>query len=72
LVAIMQKFTDQAISSNGYYDPTVYKDGKIPMMLLITELAFCSHYGIKTMYYSNTNDGSDGTETSDDCDSCKV
>ncbi|CAL9989730.1 ribonucleotide reductase large subunit [Vibrio phage D479] len=71
LVAIMQKFVDQGISANGYYDPSLYDNGKVPMELLMRELAFCSHYGIKSMYYANTRDGADGTEDSD-CDGCKV
>lgn len=71
LVAIMQKWCDQGISANGYYDPAVYPGGKVPMELLMEEQAFCSHYGIKSLYYANTRDGADGTEE-DDCDGCKV
>lgn len=73
LVAIMQKFTDQSISANTYYDPARFPDGKVPIERLFEELAFCSHYGIKSIYYSNTRDGADGSEDDDsDCDTCKV
>ncbi|AUR86013.1 ribonucleotide reductase large subunit [Vibrio phage 1.081.O._10N.286.52.C2] len=72
LVAIMQKFVDQAISANAGYDPETFPDGKIPMERLFEELAFCSHYGIKTLYYSNMRDGADGTEDDESCEGCKV
>lgn len=72
LVAIMQKFVDQSISANEYHDPSQIEDGKIQMESLFKTLAFCSHYGIKTLYYSNTRDGADGTEDGEDCDGCKV
>lgn len=72
LVAIMQKFVDQSISANEYYDPSQVANGKIAMERIFEELAFCSHYGIKTLYYSNTRDGADGNEGDEDCDGCKV
>ncbi|CAM0060913.1 ribonucleotide reductase large subunit [Vibrio phage F86] len=72
LVAIMQKFVDQSISANEYHDPSITESGKISMEGLFKILAFCSHYGIKTLYYSNTRDGADGNESDDDCDGCKV
>lgn len=75
LVAIMQKFVDQSISANTSYDPEACEGGKVKIERLFEELAFCSHYGIKTLYYSNTRDGADGTEDgADDCagGGCKV
>lgn len=72
LVAIMQKFVDQGISANTYSDPS-NTGGKISMETVLEDLAFCSHYGIKSLYYSNVRDGADGSEESkSDCDSCKV
>lgn len=75
LVGIMQKFIDQAISANTYYDPAAF-GGKTPMTVLINDLLFTYDLGIKTLYYHNTRDGSGetvkNTEESEDCDSCKV
>lgn len=75
LVAIMQKFVDQSISANTYSDPYVYKDDKVPLEVLLSDLIFMQAMGIKTIYYHNTRDGADGTETTVDevdCDTCKV
>lgn len=75
LVGIMQKFIDQAISANTYYDPAAF-GGKTPMTVLINDLLFTYDLGIKTLYYHNTRDGSGETvknpEESEDCDSCKI
>ena len=70
-VAIMQKFTDQAISSNLYYVPSAYPTGKVSMADMIYDILYAHHYGAKTLYYTNTNDGSDATEESE-CSSCKL
>ena len=57
LVAIMQKFVDQAISANTHYDPAKF-DGKVPMQLLMKDLLTAYKYGLKTLYYHTTRDGS--------------
>ncbi|XBC42446.1 MAG: class 1a ribonucleoside-diphosphate reductase subunit alpha [Buchnera aphidicola (Meitanaphis elongallis)] len=56
LVSIMQKFIDQAISTNTNYDPKSFSNGKIPMKQLITDLLIAYKLGIKTLYYQNTRD----------------
>ncbi|MFI3256476.1 MAG: class 1a ribonucleoside-diphosphate reductase subunit alpha [Psittacicella sp.] len=79
LVAIMQKFVDQAISANTHYDPANFPDSKVPMNLLLQDLLTAYKYGVKTLYYHNTNDGSGDNNTpisvdDDDCESgaCKI
>lgn len=69
-IAILQKYIDQAISVNTSYDPSK-KD--ITMGSLLSDLMYAYKLGHKTLYYSNTRDGS-GEETEDDCDSgaCKI
>ncbi|WMY96635.1 MAG: class 1a ribonucleoside-diphosphate reductase subunit alpha [Arsenophonus sp.] len=59
LVGIMQKFIDQSISANTNYDPTRFPNKKVPMNQLIKDLLIAYKYGIKTLYYHNTRDGSD-------------
>ncbi|AUE22584.1 aerobic NDP reductase large subunit [Aeromonas phage Ah1] len=73
IVAIMQKFVDQMISANTYYDPAVYPGEKIPMKVVLKDMSRAQKHGVKSLYYSNTRDGADGTEdTSSECETCKV
>lgn len=62
LVGIMQKFVDQAISSNTNYDPTRFPSGKVPMNQLLKDLLLAYKYGVKTLYYHNTRDGAEDTQ----------
>ncbi|MCA2015324.1 ribonucleoside-diphosphate reductase subunit alpha [Vibrio tritonius] len=57
LVGVMQKFVDQAISSNTNYDPSRYETGKVPMKQLLKDLLTAYKFGVKTLYYHNTRDG---------------
>lgn len=67
LVGIMQKFVDQAISTNTNYDPQRFGDGKVPMKQLLKDLLTAYKYGLKTLYYQNTRDGAeDAQEDLDD------
>lgn len=76
LVAIMQKFVDQSISTNTRYNPANYPNGKVPMKEMLKELLLAYKYGVKTLYYHHTNDGSDDTQDSldDGCagGACKI
>lgn len=56
LCGIMQKFIDQTISANTNYDPSNYKDHKVPMQQLLKDLLTAYKYGVKTLYYHNTRD----------------
>lgn len=82
IVAVLQKFIDQAISVNFSYNPEHYPDGKIPMSEMIGHILMHYKYGGKTGYYLNTNDGAGeikveeplaaGQVDDEDCDSCKI
>lgn len=76
LVAIMQKFVDQSISTNTRYNPANYPNSKVPMKEMLKELLLAYKYGVKTLYYHHTNDGSDDTQDSldDGCagGACKI
>ena len=81
IMAVLQKFIDQAISVNTSYNPAHYEDGKIPMSEMIGHLLMHYKYGCKTLYYFNTNDGAgeiedkplaSGATDEEDCDSCKI
>jgi ribonucleoside-diphosphate reductase alpha chain len=71
LVGVMQKFVDQAISSNTYYDPSIYSDGKVPMEVLIDDLLYAHTLGVKTLYYHNTPKD-DEVESACGSDGCAI
>lgn len=63
-IAIIQKFIDQSISTNEYFIPSKYEGGNVPITELLKNIFFASKYGIKTLYYCNTDDGSGDEESS--------
>ena len=56
IVAVMQKFFDQAISGNWSYNPTHFENNEVPMSVMIGDLLNTYKYGWKTSYYQNTYD----------------
>ncbi|MXP56106.1 class 1a ribonucleoside-diphosphate reductase subunit alpha [Pantoea sp. Mhis] len=80
LVGLMQKFVDQAISSNTNYDPNRFTNGKVPMKQLLKDILTAYKFGIKTLYYQNTRDGAEDTQNDltipihENCESgaCKI
>ncbi len=56
VVAVMQKFFDQAISGNWSYNPTHFENNEVPMSQMIQDLLNTYKFGWKTSYYQNTYD----------------
>ena len=56
IVAVMQKFFDQAISGNWSYNPENYADNEVPVSVMANDLLTTYRYGWKTSYYQNTYD----------------
>ena len=56
VVAVMQKFFDQAISGNWSYNPENYEDNEVPVSVMAQDFLNCYRYGWKTAYYQNTYD----------------
>ena len=56
IVAVMQKFFDQAISGNWSYNPENYLDNEVPMQVMAQDLLTTYKFGWKTSYYQNTYD----------------
>ena len=56
IVAVMQKFFDQAISGNWSYNPDNYPDNEVPVSVMANDLLTTYKYGWKTSYYQNTYD----------------
>ena len=65
VVAVMQKFFDQAISGNWSYNPENYPNNEIPMSVFSMDLLNTYKYGWKTSYYQNTYDNKKDTEETD-------
>jgi ribonucleoside-diphosphate reductase alpha chain len=82
IMAVLQKFIDQAISVNTSYNPRHYEDEKIPMSEMIKHILMHYKYGGKTLYYFNTFDGAGEIEDTnplapgqlddESCDSCTI
>ena len=56
IVAVMQKFFDQAISGNWSYNPENYADNEVPVSVMAQDMLTCFKLGHKTAYYQNTYD----------------
>ena len=88
VVAVMQKFFDQAISGNWSYNPENYDNNEVPVAVMAQDFLSTYKYGWKTSYYQNTYDiKTDEIEESpqlenlvsnilsseeEDCESCKL
>ena len=57
IAAVIQKWIDQAISVNHYYDPTKHEDGNLPLSQVARDILYHYSMGGKTLYYANTYDG---------------
>jgi ribonucleoside-diphosphate reductase alpha chain len=56
IVAVMQKFFDQAISGNWSYNPENYENNEVPVSVMAQDLLTTYKLGWKTSYYQNTYD----------------
>ena len=87
IMAVIQKFFDQAISTNTSYNPQHYEDREVPASVLIGDILRSYSLGIKTLYYQNTYDSKGDEEVTDkelqdeiaelmalteDCETCSV
>jgi ribonucleoside-diphosphate reductase alpha chain len=88
IVALMQKFFDQAISGNWSYNPENYQDNEVPVSVMAQDFLSTYKYGWKTSYYQNTYDNKTDEikdepvnldtliqellEGEEDCESCKI
>lgn len=52
VAAVLNAYCDQAISTNTFYSPRHFADGKIPTTLIINNLMMFHKWGGKTFYYS--------------------
>ena len=57
IMAVIQKFFDQAISTNTSYNPQQYPNQEVPATVLVGDILKSYQLGLKTLYYQNTYDG---------------
>ena len=50
--AVLAAYIDQSISTNTFYSPKHFKDGKVPGTLIAKNLMLAYKWGLKTIYYS--------------------
>jgi ribonucleoside-diphosphate reductase alpha chain len=55
MVAIMQKFIDQAISTSTFYNPSNYERDKISIKDMKKHILLAYRWGISTLYYARVN-----------------
>lgn len=84
IVAVLQKFFDQAISVNWNYNPEHYPDKMVPMSEIVNDFLYAYKTGAKTAYYLNTYDGTKDNKIVEDlideileegeetCDGCTI
>ena len=56
VVAMMQKYFDQAISGNWSYNPLHYENNEVPISVMAQDMLTAYKLGWKTSYYQNTYD----------------
>ena len=66
IVAVMQKFFDQAISGNWSYNPENYPNNEVPVSVMANDLLTTYKYGWKTSYYQNTYDEKKDPDAAED------
>ncbi|QOI58436.1 putative ribonucleoside-diphosphate reductase subunit alpha [Salmonella phage pSal-SNUABM-02] len=74
--AVIQRWVDQAISTNTWYDPEKYPDGKIPRAKMMQDILSFYMWGGKTLYYNTNKDAKEDEELKQadavECESCIV
>ena len=53
--AVLAAYVDQSISTNTFYNPAHFNQGKVPATLITKNLMLATKWGLKTMYYSLIN-----------------
>lgn len=75
MVGIVQKFVQQSISYNEYYDYGKFPDGMIPMGLMLNNFLTSAKLGIRTFYYLNSKVNTGGAahnQVEASCTSCTL
>jgi hypothetical protein len=49
---VLAAYIDQSLSTNTFYSPKHFADGKVPGTVIAKNLMLAYRWGIKTIYYS--------------------
>jgi ribonucleoside-diphosphate reductase alpha chain len=73
IYAAVNKFIDMSISANTYVNVNHYENKQIPLSVIVETIFKASKWGLKSLYYNNTEDGS-FQELGEDCagGACKL
>jgi ribonucleoside-diphosphate reductase alpha chain len=73
-MAVIQKWTDQAISTNLSYNPEHYPEGKLNMAACVKDILNYWKLGGKNIYYMNQKmmSGEDAKQEDESCEACKL
>jgi ribonucleoside-diphosphate reductase alpha chain len=52
---VLAAYVDQSLSTNTFYNPAHFADGKVPGTLIAKNLMLAYRWGLKTVYYSLIN-----------------
>tara|TARA_B100001123_G_scaffold379084_1_gene447687 strand:- start:497 stop:2746 length:2250 start_codon:yes stop_codon:yes gene_type:complete len=72
IVAVIQKYIDQSISANHYYNFAKYDNSNLPMSEVAHDLLYSYKMGVKTLYYANTDDGKTDEIQSCESGACSI
>jgi ribonucleoside-diphosphate reductase alpha chain len=64
--AVLAVYIDQSLSTNTFYNPAYFNEGKVPATLIAKNLMLAYKWGIKTIYYSLINKVGSKAALSDD------
>jgi ribonucleoside-diphosphate reductase alpha chain len=53
--AVLAVYVDQSLSTNTFYNPAYFSEGKVPATLIAKNLMLAYKWGLKTIYYSLIN-----------------
>jgi ribonucleotide reductase alpha subunit len=53
--AVLAVYIDQSLSTNTFYNPAYFVNGKVPGTLIAKNLMLAYKWGLKTIYYSLIN-----------------
>jgi len=53
--AVLAAYIDQSLSTNTFYNPAHFPDGKVPGTMIAKNLMLAHKWGLKTLYYSLIN-----------------
>ena len=56
IVSVIQKYFDQGISVNHYYDPRQYEGNNLPISVVAKDILNFYKFGGKQIYYANSKD----------------